>query len=252
MVNSGILPFGARQTPRYDDSVIRSIPGLKLWFDATKLPVMNDGTPVATWPDMSGNGYDVTQATEANQALYYNNIFNGKPALKFNGTSQYYENTVSDPFAAGAARTVFVVAKCDATIGVFICFRRSSLVWCYQFLDNGTRPGLFFTDGSNVSSYTWSKTEYAVLDSMAILCIRSPGTGSQPKLRVNGYDATISGGSTPNSESGTTGFNIGKSDDSEYMSGYIAEIISYNSHLTDAQCLQVEKYLAAKYMTIAQ
>jgi hypothetical protein len=254
MVNSGIMPFGARQTMRYDDSAVRGINGLTLWFRADTLPVMNDGTAVATWPDMSGNGYDVTQATGANQPLYYNNIFNGKPALSFNGTSQYFQNSASNPFTAGAARTIFVFAKCLADASSFICFRSTTPVWSYQMYCNyGSNDGLYFTDGANTSGNAYATgTLGAKADS--VLTIRHPGgTGVTPTARFNGVNLTNRvNGTTPSTDSGTTGFLVGKREISSYMNGYIAEIIGYNSSLTDAQCLQVEKYLAAKYMAIAQ
>jgi hypothetical protein len=37
------------------------IPGCALWLDASQID-LEDGDPVATWPDMSSNGYDATQA----------------------------------------------------------------------------------------------------------------------------------------------------------------------------------------------
>ena len=38
------------------------IPNCALWLDASQLSLADDA-PVATWPDLSGNGYDATQAT---------------------------------------------------------------------------------------------------------------------------------------------------------------------------------------------
>ena len=78
--------------------VPKSISGLTLWFAADKLTGFNDGDAVTTWPDLSGNGYDVTQGTSGSRPLYKTNIFKGKPALLFDGTDDFFGNTTVNPF----------------------------------------------------------------------------------------------------------------------------------------------------------
>ena len=45
-MNVGLLPGFIRLANAADDSVVRSIPGLRQWYAADKLPVMADGTAV--------------------------------------------------------------------------------------------------------------------------------------------------------------------------------------------------------------
>ena len=52
------------------------IPGCALWLDASQL-ALADNDPVATWPDLSGNGYDATQATAENRPTFKAGIQNG-------------------------------------------------------------------------------------------------------------------------------------------------------------------------------
>lgn len=62
------------------------ISGLELWLDADQIEGLNDGDPVANWPDMSGNGFDGTQADGARKPTYETNELNGKPVVRFDGS----------------------------------------------------------------------------------------------------------------------------------------------------------------------
>lgn len=235
---------------RWPNDFPKTISGIKLWFAAHRLTGLNDGDAVGTWPDLSGNGYDVTQATAANKPLYKTNIFNGQPALLFDGTNDYLENTTVNPFTAGAARTVFIFARGNSgTSGTFIAFRRTARCWVYQFYVDASNFGLFFTDG--VSSSNFSLATLGIAQSPAALTVRAPGAGAVHKARFNGQNLTVTG-NNPIAEAGSTGFYIGRREiGSQFLNGYIAEIIAYDSELSDATCLQVEQYLAAKYMALA-
>lgn len=54
-------------------------------FDASTLG-LNDNEKVAIWQDLSPNGYDLTQANEADQPVFLTEGFNGKPTVDFNST----------------------------------------------------------------------------------------------------------------------------------------------------------------------
>lgn len=62
---------------------------------------------IVTWYDQSGNGVNVTQATNANRPTVLLNCQNGHPCAVFNGTSQFMSGTMAsgvsnDTFAAVA------------------------------------------------------------------------------------------------------------------------------------------------------
>lgn len=231
--------------------VPKSISGLTLWFAADKLTGFNDGDAVTTWPDLSGNGYDVTQGTAGSRPLYKTNIFKGLPALLFDGSNDYLENTASDPFTAGAARTIIIFLKATAnTNWSGIQFRRSTLYWGYTSALYGDTY-MFRGDGVNASGNTTSiSSQMAYQGQPALLTLRAPGSGGTHTIRFNGANGVVAAGSTPASESGTTGFYVGRVL-STYMNGHIAELLAYDSNLSDANCLLIEKYLAAKYLDIA-
>lgn len=60
---------------------IARIPGRILHLDASKL-TLNDGDPVTTWPDLSGNGFDATGSGTA-RPTFKTAIQNGLPVIRF-------------------------------------------------------------------------------------------------------------------------------------------------------------------------
>ena len=106
--------------------------GSVLWLKADA-GVTLSGNSVTNWADQSGNAYNVTQATAANQPTFEASVFNGQPAISFDG-GDWLNNTISNPVTAGAARTIFVVSKarCNSGAMYHITFRRSTLLSAYQ------------------------------------------------------------------------------------------------------------------------
>lgn len=239
---------------RWPEDFPKSISGLTLWFAAHRLTGLNDGDAVATWPDLSGNGYDVTQGTAANKPLYKTNIFKGLPALLFDGSDDYFENTTVNPFVADSARTLFFVVKLTAGITqhAFMCCRlgTSGLWFGYWVFSPST---IFCANMSDNSHNIFSPSaDGGIFARPTIICVRTHQTVAANAARVDGAAATSTLGTVPSGETGTTGFRIGARESTvKFMNGYLAEVIGYNSSLSDANCLLIEKYLAAKYLDIA-
>lgn len=59
------------------------LPGCVAWYDASQLVGLNDGDPVALWPDLSTSGFDATSDEEAEQPVYKTNVQNGLPVVRF-------------------------------------------------------------------------------------------------------------------------------------------------------------------------
>ncbi len=55
---------------------------LELWLEADSL-ALTDGASVASWTDLSGNGFNATQGVGGLQPTHRTNLFNGKPAIRF-------------------------------------------------------------------------------------------------------------------------------------------------------------------------
>ncbi len=65
------------------------LPSLQVWYEAENISPQTDGTAVGTWPNSSGtgSGFDAIQATSGNKPTLKTAIKNGKPIVRFNGTS---------------------------------------------------------------------------------------------------------------------------------------------------------------------
>jgi len=67
-----------------------------------------DGDGVYQWNDQSGNGKNLIQTTAGNRPTYKTNIQNGLPAVRFDGSDDFYNN-----IALGATGTIAVVLSMD-------------------------------------------------------------------------------------------------------------------------------------------
>lgn len=209
------------------------VANLFAWYEADSLGVsagLTNGAAVATWADQSGNRYDVTQATGANQPIFNTNQINGLPALTFNGTTQFLGATIPN---TNQPLTVFAFYK-TATIsgggyyfgggGGNIRLGRSS---ADSFLYAGF--SLFGTDSLNTTN--WFETTTVV-------------NGASSSFRTNGAAAGSGNASTNNL--GTT-LDVGWDGGNQFWTGQIAELIVYNAALGITDIQTVEGYLNTKY-----
>jgi hypothetical protein len=96
------------------------VPGATLWLRADSLTGVSSGAGIATWTDSSGAGNAATQTTAGSRPTYQTGQLNGKPVVRFNGSTQFMN--LPDPFAAGFSGSntpisVYVVAKTTNTTG---------------------------------------------------------------------------------------------------------------------------------------
>src|ERR1700753_363478 len=86
-----------------------------LWLDAFNPNGWSDSSwpannaSIATWKDKSSSANDATQATGANQPTFVWSSLNNKPAMVFNGSSQYFINGTGN-IITGQAMTLLFVA----------------------------------------------------------------------------------------------------------------------------------------------
>lgn len=85
----------------------RSIPGCKLWLDASQLGLA-DGAQVSQWTDLSGSGNHMTQGTAAQRPVLKKGIINGRDVVRFDGIDDYLNK---DSANADTNITLFVVVK---------------------------------------------------------------------------------------------------------------------------------------------
>ena len=90
-----------------------SIPGLRLWLKADSGLILGGTDSVATWEDRSGNGLDVTQATEGNRPAKISANLNGLPVVHFDGVDDYLIRSAVPGYDLfdNNADTIFIVQK---------------------------------------------------------------------------------------------------------------------------------------------
>lgn len=86
------------------------ITGLLAWWKADALSAANNDA-LATWPDSSSNGLDITQSNTSNKPVFKTNQINGKPAIRFDGNNFFTRSGGLFDTATGAE--IFAVFKTD-------------------------------------------------------------------------------------------------------------------------------------------
>jgi len=212
------------------------ISGLQLWLDASDTSTLkqnSDGTgtvssdndPVGYWGDKSGNGNNATQSTPSLQAIYHPLVKNGKSAIRFDGVGDFF-NLPSLTY-----RTVFVVAKSNEA--TFSNYRGILGYTSLTYILNGWSGTTKMAKGTELIGSVWR-------DGVSV-----PWSGAGYEFSpINEYWQ----GSFVYTAPITQPAWLGKIVESNWMwNGDIAEVIVYNSALSDSDRQAVENYLAIKY-----
>lgn len=217
------------------------IAGLQLWLDATTglfdatsggSAVTTDGSAVARWEDQSGNGRHATQATSNNRPVLKTSVKNGKNVLRFDGDNDGLQIT---SYALGSS----------PSYSVFIVIYQNGLqfaVWLEggnlnpYLATTGNNKGFRHYDGSNVFDVTQTT------ENLWNLFSYRQSTTARNYFR---NDGTINTG-TASTRAATFEY-IGRSNNGYYYKGDIAELIIYNSYLSDSSRELVRDYLNTKW-----
>lgn len=216
-----------------------AITGCKLWLDASQITGLNDGDKVANWPDMSGNGYNATQSTSAQQPVYKANFVSGKPAISFDGADDVLIGTMQ---ALGTSNATY-----------FQIFRQRNMTGENVTLFVGTAgvPKGCSQPYHNAGKFGYSGWGDDYTSTVAIpvdtWCQETmTRDGANIKDYASGTINFTFAHSGNNNVAGT--FSIGGvTNNTRYATAYIAETIIYNSLLSDSNRLKVEAYLNWKY-----
>lgn len=238
------------------NSNVRGIDGIALWLETTLEDSFDEDVDATSATDNKvDNWYDITpdaeksarsnasQPTAANQPALIANAINGLPALVFDGSGDYFSNTI---LRLGSNMSIFAVA----TINSYGVFRRiiNSYNDGYFFFgsgDSNTQFAAFYGNGGG-----WNNTN--TFGSDATL------TPNTPYILSNTLSGTVSNGyvngvnvgtaTENNGKNFSTGYIVGQmSSGGQYWDGYIGEIIIFNRALSDTERKQVEAYLSKKW-----
>lgn len=235
-----------------------------LWLDASDSSTLYDsvtggslvaaGGSIARWEDKSGNGRHATQSTSGSRPTRQTGVQNGKDVIRFDGLDDFLTPLNSLSILRNKQEgSIFSVCK--------LSNGTNSDLTVLNISRNGNstqlRLGLQLTTGSSGQQFragarrldsdtfigvtTSNNLNYNVLASISKYQI------GQLFLRVNGVvNSTnlLSSGSTSDTDSDIV--EIGKIS-TNYLNGDIAELIVFNSTLSDSNIKIVERYLAGKY-----
>jgi hypothetical protein len=218
----------------------RTLSGLSAWYDASVTSsVTLTGGFVSQWNDLSGNGINLSQSTEANRPGTA--TVNGRQAIDFDGSNDNLNNTTEV-----TPGTVFNVHIIDTAAGQSVygvqsgsgaTVRSSSLIFSSlgeyrsQSIASGFNAG--FSGGSRTANPRISVHTFS-------------GAAVAGRLDGAGF-----GGTTTTTGTNVNGVWLGTRNIGGVLSlpmdGKICEHLIYNRVLSADEISRVERYLAAKW-----
>ncbi len=241
------------------------VPGLRFWGDGNDPAGTGiqpaDSTAIATFVDKSGNGFNFTQATGANQPLYKINIVGNKGSLLFDGATDYLERayTALLNVANPSVFCIATVSTLDTTFRTIIGSRGvsgSNLFGfsIYRTASNSVTPPdndnvWYLQSGSGNTAWNRVNGSVAVINTPTLTeMVSSSGTAT---FYVNGasqgtaayFSQSVGGTTSPmRIGAGQTETSAGL-----FWQTYIHEILIYDNGVSAANRLLLERYAANKW-----
>ena len=242
---------------------------LFLWLDANNSSsiTQNAGNQVSQWADLSGNGFNFSQATLAKMPVYGAAASpTARPGLSFSEASSQYLSTANLPatFSFTTGVSVFTQVSYNAQLGTngwqrifdfangassnnIITGRHSSAANTYYEGWNGGTGDQTYTTTNDLSNGTEALYE-------SIQQPGAAGTLTAVAFYLSGTNQAANGqaGSSktyiPQAIARTSNY-IGRSNwaTDEYFGGTMSEILLYNTACNTTQRVILENYLSAKW-----
>lgn len=207
-----------------------SIPGLQLWLDASKIVGLNDGDAVGTWVDSSGNSRNYTQATGSKQPIYKTNIRGSLPVVRFDGVDDVLAATYSI-----TCKTIVVVFDIQGALPLYA-----------TVVGIGIAPGVLIYQGATsnvVSTYNLGFGPTTSSAGSGFLVASYTFDNVTSNLRVDGTTASpVAGAFTTSFTRGEVGYLTGVG--VQYFGGDVAHVLLYDTVLSPANLLELEKYFS--------
>ena len=228
---------------------IAAIPNLTIWLRADTLVTVNGSNDVSAWGNNSDSVGSFTQPTPGSQPIWVANVMNGKPVIRFNGSSTFL--SAGNNFDVGTnSRTAFIVGKANNSSYAYYAksLAHNFVNNRYSLLNDGTNFYVLYADqtlfqanafvaptGPNIISHVIDRNQQQ---------INLYVDGSKAAATVKGilppsYDFT-----SPYRFNCVGAYNDGSDQGTVYnLNGDIAELIIYDSALPDSQRTAIEQYL---------
>lgn len=206
-----------------------SITGCILWMDANQESNV-DGDLIATWSDRSASNNDAVQATGGNKPTFRENVFNGKPALFFDGGDHLTlgTNITADPATVIIVANQFARNSYDALLTV-------SKFGVYAYLNSAACWGVH----NNAERSAGARATHQPF--IATVLYNGP---TDITFFTNGQRLVGGGGSNSAGANSYIGWDSGAS---QQHYGYIAEAIIFDNIISGADQLALRNWLAFKW-----
>jgi hypothetical protein len=143
-------------------------------YDAADRTITITSGKVSAWPDRSGNGRTLTQATAGNRPTLVTNQINGRPAIRFVGANSTYLATAAFTSTPQPV-TFWLVAKWNST----------STAFPFDGITSGDRLAALNISTTDVAAYAGSffqaTVSYTSWNTYVFIF-----NGASSKMRVNG------------------------------------------------------------------
>jgi hypothetical protein len=230
----------AQMRRRHGDTMVLAVPGLKLWVRAESLAGLVNGTSVASWPDESGNGHDLTQAAAGQRPVFVAGV-DGLPAVLFDG--------VDDVLATSGA-----VFNTDRHT-IFVVLRPSGKGSNDVVGTGGIAPGdllLMVPCNDRMSGSVYRSGQSAIENGAAFVHPRAfavfeqETTGTDLILRLNGgVEAACGLSGTPAGVSKPV--RLGSRNSTLYFQGYVRALLVFEGNPTIEEKERIRAFLISSY-----
>jgi len=219
---------------------LESLPfdGLLVRFNAD-VGVSEAGGIITSWTDQQ-NG---VVATAFNGPTLLTNEFNGRSAVSFDGSNDYFTFTFPTPINNGTPRTFVIIGRYNnpTTTSQKGYLNSTSSDLCYVFKNSNEDRSYYFSENRQLSGPT--AVSSSSLANYHIQTIVHNGISNSNFIRVNGITSYgVSYGVMNNLPQLTNIVIGGRGTPSEIILGQIVEILIYNRELTSQEITQIETY----------
>ncbi len=243
-----IFPVGKKHLERlggreryFDPSHVSE---MSAWYKADAIVGFNEGDPLDTWSDSSGNGHTMTQSNAVNKPTYHASGAgaNSLPCVEFPLEGSYYMNATDIIIGDAAPITFAMYVKSPYDTTNYIVSFAGDV---FQIKAQATARSL--------TAANWSgNSEYDITDNWRSGFGCNDAAKKKPFFK-NGfylqYDNYFGANANANIASGT--WTLGRCS-LDYMQGFIAELIIYNAIVDPYVYAPLfHQYFVRKYGAIA-
>ena len=233
---------------------INGQPLMHLWFraDVSSEVVRTPSGKVTRWKDVSGNNRAANQTDTLLSPTYVTGAINGKPAIRFNGTSNArLFGWFPDSVAIGPMTFIVVCKEIASTAPVGGVFCYNGYYGIYHENTNGVNNYVLDGDGANAAGAANTNVNTSAYHIVTGVYSATANTTKNSSMFADGALQENYNPFYGKDLIKYTGFELGGRTYGNWYTrtyaGDIAEAVSFRSNLDSAKRILIENYLGAKY-----